>query len=66
MRFVPIKTIEQQDVLLLHRARQLAIKQRTAQSNQIRGYLAEYGVVIPQGLSPMKKLPEMLDSNEKK
>lgn len=66
MRFVPIKTIEQQDVLLLHRARELAIKQRTAQSNQIRGYLAEYGVVIPQGLPHVHKLPEILDSNDEK
>ena len=40
MRFVPIKKIEQQDMLLSHRARELAVKQRTAQANQIRGLLA--------------------------
>jgi len=39
MRFVSIKNIEQQDILLLHRTRELVIKQRTAQSNQIRGLL---------------------------
>ena len=50
MRFVPIKTIEQQDILL-HRARELAVKQRTAQANQIRGLLAEYGVIIAKGLA---------------
>jgi transposase len=47
---VSIKTIEQQDVLLFHRARALVMKQRTAQANQIRGLLAEYGIVIPKGI----------------
>lgn len=66
MRFVAIKTIEQQDMLLLHRARELAIKQRTAQSNQIRGLLAEYGIIITKGLSHLKKLTEILDNNQDK
>lgn len=66
MRFVPIKGIEQQDVLLLHRVRELAMKQRTAQGNQIRGLLAEYGVVIPKGLSQLAKLPEILEENKTK
>jgi transposase len=48
MRFVPIKTPDQQAVLALHRARQGFVRQRTAQGNQIRGLLAEYGVTIPQ------------------
>jgi transposase len=48
MRFVPIKTPDQQAVLALHRARQGFVRQRTAQGNQIRGVLAEYGVTIPQ------------------
>jgi transposase len=61
MRFVPKKTLEQQDVLLLHRARELVMKQRTAQGNQIRGLLAEYGVVVPKGLSYLDKLPEILE-----
>src|ERR1700729_1698972 len=56
MRFVPIKTIEQQDILLLHRARELAVKQRTAQANQIRGLLAEYGIIIAKGISQMEKM----------
>jgi transposase len=43
MRFVPIKTVEQQTVLSLHRARQGIVKMRTAQANQIRGLLAEFG-----------------------
>ena len=51
MRFVPIKNIEQQAVLSIHRARQGFVKARTAQANQIRGLLAEYGVAIPQGIT---------------
>ena len=51
MRFVPIKNIEQQSVLALHRVRQGFVKARTAQANQIRGLLAEYGIVVPQGIS---------------
>ena len=49
MRFVPIKNVEQQGVLALHRARQGFVKARTAQANQIRGLLAEFGFIIAQG-----------------
>jgi transposase len=66
MKFVPIKTIEQQDVLLLHRARALVIKQRTAQANQIRGLLAEYGIIIPKGITHLGKLIEVLEDNKEK
>jgi len=51
MRFVPVKNGEQQAVLALHRARQGFVKARTAQANQIRGLLAEYGITIPQGIN---------------
>lgn len=51
MRFVPPKSGEQQAVLALHRARQSFVVARTAQANQIRGLLAEYGLVLPAGLS---------------
>jgi len=47
MRFVALKTAEQQSVLALHRARQSFVRARTAQANQIRGLLAEYGLVLP-------------------
>jgi len=50
MRFVPIKSIEQQAVLSLHRVRQEFVKARTAQANQIRGLLGEFGLVIPKGI----------------
>ncbi|HYJ64977.1 MAG TPA: IS110 family transposase [Parafilimonas sp.] len=66
MRFVPIKKIEQQDVLLSHRARELAVKQRTAQANQLRGLLAEYGVILPKGIRYIKNLPEILEDNANK
>jgi transposase len=65
MRFVPIKTPEQQSVLSLHRARQGFVKARTAQANQIRGLLGEYGVVIPQGIGHVaKRLPQILEDGE--
>lgn len=67
MRFVPIKNIEQQAVLSLHRVRQGFISARTAQANQIRGLLSEYGIIIPQGISNITKLvPDLLEvaSNE--
>lgn len=48
MRFVPIKNVEQQAVLALHRVRQGLVKTRTARGNQIRGLLAEFGIIIPQ------------------
>jgi transposase len=65
MRFVPIKTAEQQSVLSLHRARQGFVKARTAQGNQIRGLLSEYGIVMPQGIGHItKRLPEILEDGQ--
>ncbi len=65
MRFVPVKTAEQQALLSVHRARQAFVKARTAQANQIRGLLAEFGVVIPQGIGHIaKRLPEILEDGE--
>lgn len=55
MRFVSIKTVEQQDLQTLHRIRERSIKQRTALSNEIRGFLSEYGIVLPQGLAKLKQ-----------
>jgi transposase len=65
MRFVPIKTVEAQSMLAVHRARQGFLKARTAQSNQIRGLLSEFGVVIPQGISHIKRrVPGILEDAE--
>ena len=49
MRFVPVKSMDQQDLQSLHRARERLICQRTALINHTRGLLAEYGIVLPQG-----------------
>ncbi len=67
MRFVPIKNVEQQAVLALHRVRQGFVKARTAQGNQIRGLLAEFGIIIPQGITNIAaRVPELIEdaSNE--
>lgn len=49
LRFVPIKSEEQQAVLTIHRARELAVSERTALVNQIRGLLGEFGIVVAPG-----------------
>src|SRR5262249_36222388 len=62
MRFVAIKNIEQQDMQALHRIREQLVKDRTALVNQIRGLLAEYGLIIPQGIQKVgQALPGMLE-----
>lgn len=62
MRFVSIKNIEQQAILSVHRARQGFVKARTAQANQIRGLLSEFGIVIPQGIrSIINRVPDILE-----
>jgi transposase len=57
MRFVPIKSAEQQGVLVMHRARDLLIRQRTMLANSLRAHCAEFGIVVAQG---MAKLAELL------
>lgn len=65
MRFVPVKNIEQQAVLALHRVRQGWIKARTAQANQIRGLLSEFGLIVPQGIGHItKRVPALLDETK--
>jgi len=54
MRFVAIKSVEQQDILAVHRARSLAISHRTAQANQIRGLLLENGIVSARGMAALR------------
>jgi len=55
MRFVPVKSAEQQAVLSLHRVRQGFVEQRTATINRIRGLLAEFGVVLPQRAEQVRR-----------
>jgi len=62
MPAVPIKNGEQQAILSVHRARQGFVTARTAQSNQIRGLLAEYGIAIPVGIGNLvRRVPEVLE-----
>ena len=62
MRFVPIKSIDQHAVLSLHRARSGFVKSRTAQANQIRGLLSEFGIVLPQGIVHVARgLPDIIE-----
>lgn len=65
MRFVPIKSVEQQDIQNLHRQRERIKKARTALVNQVRGLLAEYGIVINKGIAAVRKgLPGILEDAE--
>ena len=54
MRFVPVKTLEQHDIQAVHRVRSSVMGQRTAASNQIRGLVAEYGLVSPKQVRPLR------------
>ncbi|QFU20457.1 IS110 family transposase [Shewanella eurypsychrophilus] len=63
MRFVQPKPVEQQDVQMLHRMRERLNKQSTALVNQVRGMLAEYGIVIAKGKASFRsKLPDLLEN----
>ena len=67
MRFVPVKTVEQQDIQALHRIRQEQVRQRTALVNQIRGLLSEYGIVISRRVESLRNaLPDILEDAENK
>jgi transposase len=65
MRFVAIKTVEQQTTQAEHRIRARLVRSRTAASNEIRGLLAEFGVIVPASLSALRRaLPEILEDGE--
>jgi transposase len=65
MRFVPLKSVEQQDIQLLHRIRSGLVKERTALANRIRGLLGEYGLVVATGLAKLRRLlPDLLEDAE--
>jgi transposase len=64
MRFVSIKTTEQQDIQSVHRIRDRLITQRTALANQVRGFLMEYGIFIAKGICKLRKeLPVVLENS---
>ena len=65
MTYVAVKTVEQQDIQALHRVRASVMGRRTATSNQIRGLVAEYGLVAPKDLRPLRRaIPDWLEDAE--
>ena len=56
MRFVSVKSAEQQAVLMLHRVRELLVRQRTMLASSLRAHLAEFGIIAPQGIHRVEKL----------
>jgi transposase len=64
MRFVPIKSDDQQSVLLVHRARELLVRQRTQLVNALRGHLAEFGVVAAKGITKIAELMALVEDPE--
>ena len=64
MRFVPIKTVDQQADAVAHKARQMLIKQRTMAMNSLRSLMAEFGVIVPQGPQHIGKLLAILADPE--
>jgi len=64
MRFVPVKSVEQQSVLSLHRARDLLVRQRTGLINALRAHLAEYGIAVPQGTAGRNLLITLVEDED--
>jgi len=65
MRYVAVKSVEQQDIQAVHRVRSSLIGRRTAKGNQIRGLVAEYGLVAPKDLGPLRRaIPEWLEDGD--
>jgi transposase len=64
MRFVPVKSVEQQAALALHRTRNLLVKQRTQLVNMVRGLLAEFGIEMARGLHHALALAARLSSGD--
>ena len=61
MRFAPAKSAEQQSVLMLHRARELLVRQRTMVINALRGHCAELGLIVAQGASKVEELVVIIE-----
>jgi transposase len=64
MRFVPVKSPEQQSVMVLHRTRSILVRQRTQLSNAIRGHMSEFGVVAPIGRNGLQALKVVVDAGD--
>jgi transposase len=61
MRFVGIKSVDQQAILVLHRARDLVVRQRTMLSNALRAHMAEFGVIEKQGMAGTMRLAAIIN-----
>ena len=64
MRFAPVKSAEQQSVLMLHRARELLVRQKTMLINAVRGHCGEFGLVVAQGASRVSELITVIEDPE--
>src|SRR3954468_21225009 len=64
MRFVPIKSVEQQAVLALHTVRSLLVKQQTMLANALRGLAAEFGLTTPKGMGKLAELIALVSTDE--
>jgi transposase len=64
MRFVPVKGEEQQAILVLHRTRELLIRQRTMLINALRAHMAEFGIVVAQGRTGVMMLAALVEDDE--
>jgi transposase len=65
MRFVSIKSVEQQEIQSVHRVRERLVRDRTALGNQIRGLLQEYGIIFKEGLHHLRReLPQLLSMED--
>ena len=64
MRFVPVKSAERQAVLVLHRSRELLVRQRTMLINAIRGHCAEFGLIAAQGVNGGVKVVHWAEQNQ--
>lgn len=60
MRFVSIKSKEQQSMLVLHRTRELLVRQKTMLANAIRGHMSEFGIVVPRGIQNVDRLARII------
>ena len=61
MRFVPIKSAEQQATLMLHKTRELLVKQRTMSVNALRSHLSEFGIIIAKGIGRIDELLKLAE-----
>src|SRR6202045_3026706 len=63
MSFVPVKSAEQQATLMLHKTRELLVKQRTMSVNALRGHLAEFGIIAAKGIGRVDELLDLVESD---